>query len=147
MKDNGVKSVVDGKGASGTAPNPHDLYIEIKGDYVHAQNLTDNEPLPRITPLRYTAALAYQGEKIGARVEVERVEGQSRVASNETTTAGYTFLNANLSYTFEAKRIKYDFYVRGTNLTNAEGRSHESFLKDVMPLAGRSVVFGMRMAF
>jgi iron complex outermembrane receptor protein len=56
-------------------------------------------------------------------------------------------LNASLSYTLTRGPVTYDFYVRGTNLTDELARDHTSFLKDVIPLAGRSVTAGMRVTF
>jgi iron complex outermembrane receptor protein len=141
-----VKSVVAPGGGTETA-NPNDLYIELKGDYVHAQNLTDGEPLPRISPARATAAVAYASPKYGARLEVQHVFAQNRVASLETPTAGYTFLNADVSYNFANGPVNYSFYIRGVNLTNAVARDHTSFLKDVLPLSGVGVMFGIRATF
>ena len=37
--------------------------------------------------------------------------------------------------------------VQGRNLTNAEARVHNSFLKDKLPLAGREARVGIRIAF
>ncbi|MEZ0388522.1 MAG: hypothetical protein ACAI34_15730, partial [Verrucomicrobium sp.] len=144
--EKGVKDLI-APGSGDSRENPHDLYLEFKGDYVHAQNLTDNEPLPRITPLRLTGALAYAGPVLGARIEVERVQSQDRVAAFESATAGYTFLNADLSYNLVSGPVAYNFYVRGTNLTDERAREHTSFLKDILPLAGRGVVIGVKTSF
>ena len=144
--DKSVKEIV-APGADESAPNPNDLYLEFKGDYVHAQNKTDGEPLPRITPARLTAALGYESPKIGARLEVERVQSQDRVADLESSIGGYTFLNAEARYTFATGPVNYSVFVNGTNLTNEEARDHTSFLKDVLPLTGRSVVIGLRATF
>ena len=144
--DKSVKNVVS-PGVNGDTPNPHDLYFELKGDYVHAQNQTDGEPLPRISPGRATAAIAYQGPKFGTRLEVQHVFDQDRVSEFETTTPGYTFLNASVTYTFMQGPVNYSLYVQGVNLTNAEARDHTSFLKDVLPLSGRGVIVGIRATF
>jgi iron complex outermembrane receptor protein len=40
-----------------------------------------------------------------------------------------------------------NLYLRATNLTNEEARDHLSFLKEVLPLAGRSVLVGVRTTF
>ena len=40
-----------------------------------------------------------------------------------------------------------EFFLRGTNLSNAEARPHPSFVKDLAPLAGRGVVVGVRFSF
>jgi iron complex outermembrane receptor protein len=141
-----VKEIVTGQDET-SAPNPHDLYFEVKADYVHAQDLTEGRPLPRIPPLRYGAALVYEGPKFGGRIELQRVNEQDRVSEFETTTPGYTFLNASVNYTFNLGPTACDLYVRGTNLTDAVARDHTSFLKDVLPMPGRSVSVGMRVTF
>ncbi len=45
------------------------------------------------------------------------------------------------------KPVTTELFVRGSNLTNEEARNHESFLKEVLPLPGRSVLGGVRMTF
>ena len=72
---------------------------------------------------------------------------QNRVAQFETPTDGYTFLNASVGYNFRVGPARANLYVRGTNLTNEEARDHLSFLKEVLPLAGRSVLVGLRTTF
>ncbi len=144
--DKSVKNVI-APGGNTDIPNPHDLFFELKGDYVHAQNQSDDEPLPRITPARATAALGYAGPKFGGRIEVQHVFAQNRVAPLETSDGGYNFLNADLSYTFSRGPVAYNLYLRGVNLTNVEARDHTSFLKDVLPLAGRGIFVGVRASF
>jgi iron complex outermembrane receptor protein len=141
-----VKEIVAGRDDA-PAQNPHDLYVEVRGDYVHAQDLTEDAPLPRIPPLRYGAALVYDGPVFGGRVEVQRVSEQDRVSEFETSTPGYTFLNASVTYTFGVGPTTWDLYLRGTNLTDATAREHTSFLKDVLPLPGRGVAVGARVEF
>jgi iron complex outermembrane receptor protein len=140
-----VKNVIT-KGEETTQTNPNDLYLRIQGDYVHAEDST-GEPLPRITPLRYSASLNYETAHWIASIEGQRVDSQDRVAQFETTTPGYTFLNVSLGYKFQWDRTYNYVYVRGTNLTDEEGRDHLSFLKEVLPLAGRGVVIGARTTF
>src|SRR6266542_1044025 len=140
-----VKNVITG-GQETTQTNPNDLYLRIQGDYVHAEDST-GEPLPRITPFRYSASLNYESEHWIASIEGQRVDSQNRVAQFETTTPGYTFLNVSLGYKFQWKRTYNYLYVRGTNLTDEEGRDHLSFLKEVLPLPGRGVTVGLRTTF
>jgi iron complex outermembrane receptor protein len=141
-----VKSVITGATPE-REPNPNDLYLRLRADYVHAEESETGEPLPRITPLRYSASLNYESESWTASIEGQRVSRQNRVAQFETSTPGYTFLNASVGYKFRVGRTYNDIYVRGANLTNEEARDHLSFLKDVLPLAGRSIVVGVRTAF
>jgi iron complex outermembrane receptor protein len=126
--------------------NPNDLYLRFQTDYVHAQD-SSGEPLPRITPFRYSLSLNYDSEKWTAFIQGQRVAAQDRVAEFETPTAGYTFLNVGVGYKFRVGPTYNDIYLRGTNLTNEEARDNLSFLKDVLPLPGRSVLVGLRTTF
>ena len=60
-------------------------------------------------------------------------------------TEGYTLLNASLSYTFAEPGLY--LFLRGSNLLDEEIRQHTSPLKDLVPLPGRSVHFGLRYDF
>jgi iron complex outermembrane receptor protein len=142
-----VKSVITGQNNPEPQKNPNDLFLRLQADYVHATDLDTGNPLPRITPMRLTASLNYQGENWNASIEGQRVEEQDRVAPFETATSGYTFLNASIGYKFRTGPTYNYIYVRGTNLTNEEARDHLSFLKEVLPLAGRGVTVGFRTTF
>lgn len=126
---------------------PDHLDLELMADTVRAELRDTDEPLPRITPARAGAALHYRGGRWNGRVEVRRTAAQDRVASFERPTDGFTFLNASLGYRFFSGRTVVDLLLRGTNLTDAEGRNHVSFLKDEVPLPGRDVRLGVRVAF
>jgi iron complex outermembrane recepter protein len=126
---------------------PHHLDFEAMADYVRAELTTLDEPLPRIPPLRYGAALHYRGEALSGRIEVRRTEKQDRVSLLERETAGYTWVNASLGYRHVVGRTVLDFLLQGNNLTDEEGRTHASFLKDLVPLPGRDVRLTLRVAF
>jgi iron complex outermembrane recepter protein len=140
-----VKNVIMG-GQETTQKNPNDLYLRLQADYVHAED-SSGEPLPRITPFRYGVSLNYESEHWTASIEGWRVDAQNRVAEFETPTPGYTFLNASIGYKFQWGRTYNYVFARGTNLLDAEGRDHLSFLKEVLPLPGRGVVVGLRTTF
>jgi len=140
-----VKNVIMG-GQETTQKNPNDLYLRLQADYVHAED-SSGEPLPRITPFRYGISLNYESEHWLASIEGWRVDAQNRVADFETPTPGYTFLNVSVGYKFQWGRTYNYVYARGTNLLDAEARDHLSFLKEVLPLPGRSVVLGLRTTF
>lgn len=141
-----VKRVITGEKPE-PRPNPNDLFFDFRTDYVHAEDIDAGEPLPRITPLRYSASLNYVSEKWEAKIEGQRVNRQNRVAPFETATDGYIFLNASVGYKFRVGPTYNYVYLRGTNLTNEEARDHLSFLKEALPLAGRSVLIGVRTTF
>jgi iron complex outermembrane receptor protein len=140
-----VKNIIT-KGEETTEKNPNDLYLRLQADYVHAEDST-GEPLPRITPFRYGVSLNYESEHWTASIGGWRVNAQNRVAQFETTTPGYTFLNASIGYKFQWGRTYNYLYVVGTNLLNEEARDNLSFLKEVLPLPGRGAVVGLRTTF
>ena len=140
-----VKNVIMG-GQETTQKNPNDLYLRLQADYVHAED-SSGEPLPRITPFRYGISLNYESEHWLASIEGWRVDAQNRVAEFETTTSGYTFFNVSAGYKFQWGRTYNYVFARATNLLDAEGRDHLSFLKEVLPLPGRGVVVGLRTTF
>jgi iron complex outermembrane receptor protein len=141
-----VKNVITGAGSE-SEPNPNDLFLRLQSDYVHAEDSDTGEPLARITPLRYSASLNYVSPTWSASIEGQRVNRQYRTAPFETSTPGYTFLNASISRRLRIGPTYIDAYLRGTNLTNEEARDHLSFLKEVLPLEGRSIIVGLRTTF
>lgn len=150
--DKSVKSRITGRGEDQVF-NPNDLYLEFKADYVHAENRDSGAALPRITPLRVGLGLGYTSEKLSLKVEGVRVNHQYKTAQYETSTPGYNLLNASASYRLPLplghglSPVSSEIFLRGTNLTNEEARNHQSFLKDVLPLAGRNVLGGVRLTF
>ncbi|MBV9128711.1 MAG: TonB-dependent receptor, partial [Verrucomicrobia bacterium] len=136
--------------------NPRDLYLELKADYVHAEDRDTGESLPRITPLRFGAGLGYVSGNFSAKIEGVRVNHQYRIAPFETAMPGYTFLNATASYqlqlppfglTASSSPVTAEVFLRGSNLLDEQARNHQSFLKDVLPLPGRSLLGGLRLTF
>jgi iron complex outermembrane receptor protein len=140
-----VKNVITG-GEQIVEKNPNDLFLRLQADYVHAED-SSGEPLPRITPFRYGVSLNYESKHWTASIEGWLVDSQNRVAQFETTTPNYAFFNVSAGYKFQAWRTNNYLYVRATNLLDAEGRDHLSFLKEVFPLPGRGVVVGLRSTF
>lgn len=119
----------------------------LKADQVRATDESTGRPLPRIAPRRYGVGLAYQRDRVGARVDAMYVEKQQRVAASELPTDGYTMVNATLSYRLKLQGLDLEAFVRGTNLLNEEARNHVSFVKDIAPLGRRAALFGVRGRF
>jgi iron complex outermembrane receptor protein len=123
------------------------LHLELKSDYVHAENTADDQPLPRIPPFRYGARLEYEDGRWNADLEVRHTNRQTRLAPGETNVPGYSLLNASVSYAIPSGRATYELFARGTNLGNVTAREHTSFLKEFAPLPGRGVLAGVRVTF
>lgn len=123
------------------------VHLELMADYVHAQQSTDDEPLPRIPPLRYGAALRYESPHWKAGAEIRHAARQDRFTPTEGGTAGYTLLNVDISYLVKNGATEWELYIRGNNLTDTSARVSTSFLKDFAPLPGRGVLAGVRLFF
>jgi len=123
------------------------LDLEARADYVHGQNRTTGEPLPRLSPLRLGGAVVYGAGPWGARADVTYAARQSRVPANDTPTDGYTLLGLSITYKFKLAGTQTLVYLRGDNLTNQDARSSTSILRDIAPLAGRNVKIGLRTTF
>jgi iron complex outermembrane recepter protein len=122
--------------------------FDFQPDYVYAENLSGNDALPRIQPFRMRAGINYELERLfRARVEWQQVFRQSRTSDFETATPHYNTLNVFLSREFVVEGQAFELFVRGTNLLNQKAREHVSFIKDLAPLPGASVLAGVRVTF
>ncbi len=115
-------------------------------DYVRA-TLRNGGPVPRIPPLRLLAGLEAQSEKLDGRVEVEWVDRQNRVADFETSTDGFTLVNASMAWRTWGKARETTVMLSANNIFNVEARRHASFTKDFVPLAGRDIRLSARFGF
>jgi len=123
------------------------LDFEARADYVHGEDRSTGQPLPRLAPLRLGGALVYGAGPWGARVDLTYAAKQTRVPANDTPTDPYTLLSMALTYKFKTARTQTLVYLRGDNLTNQDARNASSILRDIAPLPGRSVRVGFRTTF
>jgi iron complex outermembrane receptor protein len=122
------------------------LDLTLRGDYVRATNRDNGDPLPRIAPLRLGAGLHYQKNSFGARMDVLHAFKQDRTSENELVTDSYTNLSATVTYKLPTK-LGLEVYAKANNLLDQEIREHTSFLKDIAPQPGRSLLLGLRADF
>jgi len=120
--------------------------LRLFGDRVRA-SLDAGGNLPRIAPARFGAELGWEREAWRASIGALRHADQQRVAAGETPTDGYTLVDAHLAWHFDITDVGGELFLDGTNLTDREARVHTSFLKDVAPLPGRALAFGIRLFY
>ncbi|MEH3037188.1 MAG: TonB-dependent receptor [Sphingomonas adhaesiva] len=122
----------------------HTITADLMGDYVHA-TVVDRSPVPRIPPLRVLGGLEARSDTSSARVEVEHAFAQRRVAPLETTTDGYTMVNASLSFRPWGSGDRRSILLAANNIFDVEARRSTSVLKDFAPLAGRDIRVTLRV--
>jgi iron complex outermembrane receptor protein len=115
-------------------------------DYVHAR-IVKLGPVPRIPPLRLLGGIGGTSEKVDARLEVEWTDAQKRVSALETTTDGFTLVNASINLRPWGSERPLSFALSANNIFDVDARRHASFLKDFAPLAGRDFRITARTSF
>ena len=107
----------------------------------------DGHPLPQIPPLRIGGELHWVRDAWRVGLESLWHDAQTHLADNELRTDGYNLLAADIAYRHEMGAASMLWFVRGQNLLDEDARRHASPLKDVAPLAGRSLSAGVRVEF
>lgn len=121
------------------------VLADVGASYVEAE-LEDGSALPRIPPLELLGALEWQSGLFDLRAEVEYYDDQTRVATFEETTDGFT--HVNLSAAFHPFRDdRFVLLLQADNVFDEEGRRHTSFTKEFVPLAGRNFRVTARASF
>jgi iron complex outermembrane receptor protein len=128
------------------------IQARLWGDTVRAQLASgpnDGAYLPRMSPSRLGLDLGWKETTWSAQVAVTRVFDQNRVSSfdlrdgePEAATPGYTRLDAGAAWRPSSAPVTV--YLIGRNLTNEDMRIHTSYLKNLAPPPGRSLLLGVQ---
>jgi iron complex outermembrane receptor protein len=130
--------------------------LELRADAVRAQDLTHNNPMPRIAPLRLGADAVWSQNAWGARFGFMHAAAQNRVPNNGANpgipTAAYTLWNAGLNYHTHSGPTHWLLFAKLDNLTNQLAYSSTSVMTQTLgsnapPLAGRSLKVGAQVSF
>lgn len=120
------------------------------GDHTHdyTVDLARGGNLPRIAPSRVGGELRWAMGAWRASIGATRYAEQDDVAEHEEPTPGYTLVDAHVAWHLDtASGGAWEVFLDGSNLLDEEARAHTSFLKDLAPLPGRGVAFGVRAFF
>jgi iron complex outermembrane recepter protein len=149
----GIKAEFKGVELEGKTMLTDYVQFNVRGDYVDAKDKTNGGYVPRISPLKLGAGLKYEFDRFGARLDVLHAFKQDRVASNynyqggkELMTDAYTNVSMMATYKLPTQ-LNLEAFTRANNLLDEEIREHTSFLKDIAPMGGRSIMFGLRGEF
>lgn len=127
-----------------------DLDWSLRGDYVRATDDSTGSPLPRIAPARIGTGFEYQFNRLQSKLDILRGFKQDRLAAHETATDGYTLVNATISYQLSPifhQAFHLEAFAKARNLLNEDIRDHSSYLKEIAPMGGRSLLIGIRGEF
>ena len=124
------------------APLGTDLTARLWGDAVRAR-LDKSGDVPRIPPARLGLDLDYTRDMWTAGVSFSHGFAQNDPGINEAATDSYSRIDAHLSLGNE----QWTLFLKGTNLADKEIRNATSFLRDLAPEPGRSLVVGARFNF
>ncbi|MET0876563.1 MAG: TonB-dependent receptor [Tardiphaga sp.] len=107
--------------------------IDGQFDVVRA-TFADGSSVPRIAPMRLGGGVWWRSAEWNARIGLLHAFTQNDIALNETPTAGYNLLKAELSYTHAFARTdggprEVTFGIAGDNLLDERIRNHISFKK------------------
>lgn len=119
---------------------------KVQADMIRAR-LTSGGELPRTPPARITSEFSYQGENISSNLFISNYFKQTHTAALETSTDSYVMVDANINYHFTIGQHDLAIYLKGKNLIDEYAQVHTSFLKNLTPLAGRSISVGIRGSF
>lgn len=122
------------------------LDLRLASDYVRGE-LDNGDDLPQIPPLRFGGGLHYDQGEWHLGVDAFYYNKQDKIAENELPTDGFTLVDLDTSYRLPVGATNVLLFLRGTNLLDEDARQHASPLKDIAPLPGRSVHFGVRAEF
>lgn len=121
--------------------------VRVFGDMTRGR-LASRENLPRISPARLGANVDATFGALGVNFTAIHAFAQRRTAPLESPTPSYTRIDAEASWRIGGSgRSGLTAFVQVTNLLDEVIRLHTSYLKEIAPQMGRSVVAGVRGEF
>lgn len=122
------------------------LSANFRSEYVIAKNEDTGTYLPRIAPLKIGIGSTYQKERYSLNINLLHAFAQNKLSANELKTDAYTNLSLLATYQLPIK-YNVELFTKANNLLNEEIRDATSYIKDIAPQGGRSIMFGLRGDF
>lgn len=149
----GVRARMHGVELEGHQPLPSlmgwDLALGTTVDLVRGTNRDTGEALPRLAPLRGSLTLEARRGAWWVQAGLRAAARQDRVPALDTPTGGYGILRLNVARQFDLAGMDALWYVKLDNLGNklAYNAGSVATIRDLAPLAGRSVFTGVQVRF
>lgn len=118
-------------------------------DGVRGTNRATDEALPRLAPLRASIGVDASRGPWSGRFEWRLAARQDRVPATDTATAGYGIVKLSLARQFRFQNLDALWYLKLDNLGNklAYSATTVATMRDLAPLAGRSLATGLQIRF
>jgi iron complex outermembrane receptor protein len=114
-------------------------YFALKAgaDYVDAEDIRRNVPLPFTPPLRGLLRATYQDRTYMGTIEARFAARQTRLGQGDTPTAGYAIVNLGLGVRLTRQRVVNNLSLHCDNVFNQVYRDNLSVIKDFIPQPAR----------
>jgi len=117
----------------------------LKADYVHARDQKTGKHLPRISPARISSGFELGNDRFSFDLDLQYSFYQSKTAVAEKRTKDYLLTHVGANYYLMGDASAGHLFFRVRNLFNQEARNHVSSLKDIAPMPGRNIIFGLQL--
>ena len=124
-----------------------DLSVDGVADYTRAKISSGGGDVPRIPPLRLLGGVELTNADFDLRGEVEFNDDQTKTAAFETSTNGFTLVNASATWRPFGRDRNIALIASANNIFDVTARRAASFTKDFVPLAGRDFRVTVRVSF
>ena len=102
--------------------------------------------VPRITPVKNIYSFAYSQQDITYDIKIKDIQKEDDLGLGETVTNGFTMVDFDITRSISiGNDEELVLSVFGSNLLDEKARSHTSYAKNAVPLAGRN--FGVKLNF
>ncbi len=123
------------------------LTVDGVADYTRAKISSGGGDVPRIPPLRLLGGVELTNASFDLRGEVEFNDDQTKTATFETPTHGFTLVNASATWRPFGRDRNIALIASANNIFDVTARRAASFTKDFVPLAGRDFRVTARVSF
>lgn len=143
----GADAVLTGAEATATVEPVRRIAVSGTVSYVRGTLLGEDRPLPAMPPLRGHVTVRYERPGWFIGTTVQRTAAQERVGEFETATPGYTLLDVDAGYRWQAFGRVQSVTLKLDNLLDEAVHDHLSRVKDLMPGPGRGASLIYRVVF
>ncbi|WP_397604441.1 TonB-dependent receptor [Sphingorhabdus sp.] len=123
------------------------LSVDGVADYTRAKISSGGGNAPRIPPLRLLGGVELTNASFDLRGEVEWSNDQTKTATFETPTDGFTLVNASATWRPFGRDRNIALIASANNIFDVTARRAASFTKDFVPLTGRDFRVTARLSF